>query len=161
MSDPKQDEGLILLIEEQIDEFNQWRMKNLTLKLDYTGADFSNKDISNAYLNGINFTECNFSNSIVNGTNFVQANLTNTDFESSDMSGALMMYSILKDSNLTKSQLSNTNFMWSDLQGVDLRGSILDKTIFVEANLTNAKTDELDKSKAFLKFAKLEGTTWK
>ena len=120
MSDPKQDEGLIMLLEEQVDEFNQWRMKNLTLKLDYTGADFSNKDMSNAYLNGINFTECNFSNSIVNGTNFVQANLTNTDFESSDMSGALIMYSVLKDSNLVKSQLTNTNFMWSDLEGADI-----------------------------------------
>jgi uncharacterized protein YjbI with pentapeptide repeats len=96
----------------------------------------------------------------VNGTNFVKANLTNTDFESSDMSGALVMYSIVKDSNLSKSQLSNTNFMWSDLQNVDFRQSNMFKTIFVEANLTNANTEGLDKNNAYLKFAKLNGTSW-
>ena len=70
MSDSKQDEGLTLLLEEKVNEFNEWRLENLTIKLDFTGTDFSNKDISNAYLNGINFTGCDFSNSIVVGTNF-------------------------------------------------------------------------------------------
>ena len=71
MSDSKQDEGLTLLLEEKVDEFNEWRLENLTIKLDFTGTDFSNKDFSNAYLNGVNFTGCNFTNSILVGTNFV------------------------------------------------------------------------------------------
>ena len=40
MSESKQAEGLLLLQNEQIDEFNEWRMKNLTLKLVFDGKDF-------------------------------------------------------------------------------------------------------------------------
>ena len=161
MSDLKQDEeGLTLLLEENVNEFNEWRLKNLTLKLDFTETDFSNKDISKAYLNGITFTDCNFTNSIVMGTNFVQSNLTRTNFESSDMSEALIMYATVRDSNISKSQLSNTNFMWSDLQNSDFRQSNMYKTIFVEADLRNANTEGLDKNNAYLKYAKLKGTSW-
>ena len=34
------------------------------------------------------------------------------------------------------------------------------KTIFVEANLSNANTEGLDKNNAYLKYAKLKGTSW-
>ena len=33
MSESKQTEGLVLLQNENIDEFNKWRMKNLTCKV--------------------------------------------------------------------------------------------------------------------------------
>jgi hypothetical protein len=36
MSNLKQDEeGLTLLLEENVNEFNEWRLKKLTLKLDF------------------------------------------------------------------------------------------------------------------------------
>jgi uncharacterized protein YjbI with pentapeptide repeats len=76
------------------------------------------------------------------------------------MSEALIMYATVKDSNISKSQLSNTNFMWSDLQNSDFRQSSMYKTIFVEADLRNANTEGLDKNNAYLKYAKLNGTTW-
>ena len=72
MSESKQAEGLLLLQNEQIDEFNEWRMKNLTLKLVFDGKDFSNRDISNAYLNGVSFINSDFSNSRLRTTNLVQ-----------------------------------------------------------------------------------------
>jgi uncharacterized protein YjbI with pentapeptide repeats len=34
------------------------------------------------------------------------------------------------------------------------------KTIFVEADLRNANTEGLDRNNAYLKYAKLNGTTW-
>jgi uncharacterized protein YjbI with pentapeptide repeats len=34
------------------------------------------------------------------------------------------------------------------------------QTIFVEANLQNAKVEGLDKTGAYIKYAKLEGTSW-
>ena len=76
------------------------------------------------------------------------------------MSEALIMYATVKGSNIVKTQLSNTNFMWADLQNSDLRESIMYKTIFVEADLRNANTEGLDKNDAYLKYAKLKGTTW-
>jgi uncharacterized protein YjbI with pentapeptide repeats len=50
--------------------------------------------------------------------------------------------------------------MWSDLQNSDFRQSNMYKTIFVEANLSNANTEGLDKNNAYLKYAKLKGTSW-
>jgi uncharacterized protein YjbI with pentapeptide repeats len=34
------------------------------------------------------------------------------------------------------------------------------QTIFVEANLQNAKVAGIDKAGAYIKYAKLEGTSW-
>jgi uncharacterized protein YjbI with pentapeptide repeats len=160
MADSTPDEGLKLLQDELIDEFNKWRMKNLTVKLSFDNLDLSNKNLSNAYLNGVSLVDTNLSRSILVNANLVQSSLTRSNFDESDLTNALIMYSSLSDSVLTNSTLVDTNFMWSDLQKADLRGSVLGKTIFVEANLTDAKTDNLDKSKAYLKFSKLSGTTW-
>ena len=43
MAESKQSEGLLLLQNENIDEFNKWRMRNLTLKLAFDKIDFSKK----------------------------------------------------------------------------------------------------------------------
>jgi len=160
MAESKQSEGLLLLQNENIDEFNKWRMRNLTLKLAFDKIDFSKKNISNAFLNGASFIDCNFSNSTLRDTNFVQSNLMNSIFDAADLSNAIMMFADLKNSLITNSNLNNTNFMGSNLQKADLRGSILNRTIFVEANLIDANTFGLDKSKAFFKSSKLKGTTW-
>jgi hypothetical protein len=41
-----------------------------------------------------------------------------------------------------------------------LTGSKMLQTIFVEANLQNAKVAGLDKHSGYLKYAKLQGTSW-
>jgi uncharacterized protein YjbI with pentapeptide repeats len=50
--------------------------------------------------------------------------------------------------------------MWANLQDVDLTGSKMLQTIFVEANLQNAKVAGIDKAGAYIKYAKLQGTSW-
>jgi len=50
--------------------------------------------------------------------------------------------------------------MWANLQNSDLTNSKISRTNFVEANLTNAKVPNIDRTSAFLKFAKLDGTVW-
>ncbi|MDQ3839040.1 MAG: pentapeptide repeat-containing protein, partial [Thermoproteota archaeon] len=67
----------------------------------------------------------------------------------------------MKECNLANADLTKANMMWANLQGSNLTGCIVSKTIFVEANLTNAKTENVDKSLVYLKYAKLQGTSWK
>jgi uncharacterized protein YjbI with pentapeptide repeats len=50
--------------------------------------------------------------------------------------------------------------MWAELQDADLTGSKMLQTIFVEAYLQRAKLAGIDKNEAYIKYAKLEGTTW-
>ncbi|HEX5518987.1 MAG TPA: pentapeptide repeat-containing protein, partial [Candidatus Nitrosocosmicus sp.] len=119
MSGSNQDEGLLFLKNERIDEFNKWRMKNLTLKLTFDKTDLSAKNISNAFLNGISFIDCNFSNSNLQYSNLVQSIMTNSVFDHADLSNAIFMFTDLKNSVITNSNLDNTNFMASNLQRAD------------------------------------------
>ena len=50
--------------------------------------------------------------------------------------------------------------MWANLQDADLTGSKMLQTIFVEANLQNAKVADIEKPDAYIKYAKLQGTSW-
>ena len=157
-----QEEGFKLLTEGKIQEFNLWRMmaKNLRVKLDFSDRDFSGKDISRAFLNVVIADRANFA--IVNLTraNLVQASLNCTDFQSANLSETLLMYAEMKEARLTNTSLIKTNLMWANLQDADLTGSKMMQTIFVEANLQNAKVAGIDKAGAYIKYAKLEGTSW-
>ena len=52
--------GIELLNTEKIIEFNRFRMENLTFKLDLNNHDFSGKNFSSAFLNGVICNNTNF-----------------------------------------------------------------------------------------------------
>src|SRR5688572_30907746 len=79
------EEGFKLLVEGKVRDFNSWRMKNLTLKPDFTGKDLSGKNISGAYLNGVVADRANFARANLAGANFVQASLNGANFEGADL----------------------------------------------------------------------------
>jgi uncharacterized protein YjbI with pentapeptide repeats len=70
------------------------------------------------------------------------------------------MYAEMKEARLTNTNLIKTNLMFANLQDADLTGSKVLQTIFVEANLQNAKVAGVDKPRAYVKYAKLQGTSW-
>ena len=51
MSNPNLEEAIRLLTVSNIEDFNRWRMKNLTVKPIIGGIDFVGKDLSGACLN--------------------------------------------------------------------------------------------------------------
>jgi uncharacterized protein YjbI with pentapeptide repeats len=157
-----QEEGFRLLIEGKINDFNAWRMlsKNLKVKLDFSGRDFSGKDLSGALLNGLIGDRANFAHATLIGTNLVQASLNGAQFQDANLTEALLMYSEMKGAHLANATLTRTNMMWANLQDADLTASKLSQTVFVEANLQNARVSNVDKAGAYIKYAKLEGTSW-
>ena len=54
-------EGKTLLQENKIQEYNRWRMENLTIRPDFSDESFSGHDLSGAYLNGANLTKTDLS----------------------------------------------------------------------------------------------------
>ena len=76
-----QKEWINLLVDEKISAFNEWRMKNLIIRLDISGKDLSNKDLSGAYLNGVSCVGTNFSHCNLSKVNFVQADLREANLE--------------------------------------------------------------------------------
>ncbi len=160
MSKPSPEEAVRLLTISNIVEFNRWRMKNFNAKLVIDGIDLSGKDVSTAYLNGVScigakFTHCNLSK-----VNLVQADLSNVNFEGANLTDGVLMYAEMKECNLLDSNLTRTNLMWANLENSNMSGCILSKTILVYANLKNARLDNVDQNGAYLKYAKLNGTTW-
>jgi uncharacterized protein YjbI with pentapeptide repeats len=157
-----QEEGFKLLTEGTIQEFNSWRMmeKNLRVKLDFSNRDFSGKDVSRAFLNGVIADGASFANADLTRSNLVQASLNGTDFQGANLNETLLMYAEMKEACLTNANLIKTNLMWANLQDADLTGSKMLQTIFVEANLQNAKVADIEKSGAYIKYAKLQGTSW-
>lgn len=157
-----QEEGFRLLSEGKIKEFNRWRMmpKNLIIKLDFSGRSFSDMDISGALLNGIIADKASFDHANLTGTNLVQASLNGANLECANLTGTLLMYAEMNDARLANTTLTKTNMMWANLQNADLTDSRMLQTVFVEANLQNAIVAGVDKAGAYLKYAKLEGTSW-
>jgi len=160
MSKPSPEEAVRLLTISNIEEFNKWRIKNFNVKLVIDGLDFSGKDVSTAYLNGVscvgvNFTHCNLSK-----VNLVQADLSNVNFEGANLTDGLLMYAEMKQCNLLNTNLTRTNLMWANLQNSNMSGCILSKTVFVYANLTDVRIDNVDQDGAYLKYAKFKGTAW-
>lgn len=154
------EEAVRLLNNSQIQDFNIWRMKNLTVKLDLSGRNFSGKNLSQALLNGVSCIRTDFSNCNLCKVNLVQSNLNKADFEGANLTDALLMYAEMTECKLINSDITRTNFMWTNLENSDLTGSKIFKTIFVQANLKNVKVFKVDKERAYLKYAKLEGTPW-
>lgn len=163
MTNSSQDEGISLLLDEKIHDFNCWRMdmKNLKEKIDISGRDFSGRNLSRAYLNGVSCIETNFSHSDLSKVNFAQSNLNRVNFEGANLTETICMYAEMLDCNLMNCNLTKTNLMWANLQNSNLTNCKMFKTILVEATLKNAKLPTIDKKGAYLKYAKLEGTSWK
>ena len=150
------EEAIKLILNGRISEFNKFRLHNLIFKPNLSQQDFSNKDLSLAFLNGSKCTQTNFSNCILKKTNFVQAELNNCDFSNADLTDTLFMYSDMKYCNLKNCNMKRTNFMWANLQNSDLSGSKISNTIFIEANLQAAVLQGINKENAFLKYAKVD-----
>ncbi len=154
------EEGLALLKEGKIKEFNYWRMKNLTLKLDISNEDFSNRNLSGAFLNGTKAENVNFSRSVLESINFVQGILNNCNFDGADLSNGIFMYAEMKNCSFSLTNLTNTNLMFAELQNSYFSNAKLCQTIFVEAHMENIKAKDIDKQQAYLKFAKMDGANW-
>jgi uncharacterized protein YjbI with pentapeptide repeats len=92
MYEDKQQEGITLLHDMKVQDYNQWRRENPTIRLDISRQDFSSKDMSGVYLNDISGTITNLSGCNLSKANLVQSELTEVNLEGANLSDALYMF---------------------------------------------------------------------
>ena len=89
-------EGVKLLQDMKIQDYNNWRMKDMSIIPDINGQNFLGKDLSEVYLNGTSCIGTNLSCCNLSKANFVQADLSMANLEGANLSDALLMWSQMK-----------------------------------------------------------------
>jgi uncharacterized protein YjbI with pentapeptide repeats len=119
--DRKHLELLLAAIEkEDINIWNTWRTKNLTITPLLSGINLSNANLENAILNNAILSEANFE-----GANLQNANLWLSTCEKANFSGANIHIANLARANLSKAHLVRANIGGGDVQSANLRDANL------------------------------------
>jgi uncharacterized protein YjbI with pentapeptide repeats len=137
------------IIRQGVDVWNEWRLDNLELRPDLSGADFSGADLSRADLRRAVLTGACFSRAYLFGAVLSEAVLSGADLRSADLStadlgeadlsganlsGADFSFASLLHTNLSEANLIGANLGWANLRHTDLKGARL-----IDANLAEAQ----------------------
>ena len=129
------------LLNKGVKSWNDWRDKNRNVKVDLSGADFRDTNLSNV----------NFDSAILTHVNLSKACLKYANFGNADLSNANLEYAIL-----TKAYLKDANLNYANLAHVDLSEAILVKASLVHANLKLANLTKAFFTQAALLTTNLE-----
>jgi uncharacterized protein YjbI with pentapeptide repeats len=120
---PVADAGLLDLVRDRIERWNDWRRKNTRVVPDLTGADLTELNLAGANLAKADLTGARLAGASLSGANLARAKLFRADLSQADLSRA----------NLFKANLSQADLAGANFNGADLSGAFL-----VRANLSGA-----------------------
>jgi uncharacterized protein YjbI with pentapeptide repeats len=142
------DEVHLQLLLIPVEAWNELRMKEPSLPLDFSASNFRGANLKGRNLSGADFTgailsRANLVGSDVNGANFLRADLSEADLQQAiltgaNLSGAFLHGVNLTGANLSGANLSGANLTRANLTGANLTGANLAGAILVEANLADA-----------------------
>jgi uncharacterized protein YjbI with pentapeptide repeats len=163
MADPKQLERL----KQGVEEWNQWRSKHPSERIDLSGAKLSDitlswanlswADLTNADLSGSDLWHANVSYAALSrailarahlssanfsGANLSKANLSDADLSKASLTGADLTEAVLSKANLTTAQLQRAILFGATLTEANLSMALGFKTYFGWANLSGANLSE-------------------
>ncbi len=152
----------LALFKQGVEIWNEWRTKNLGVKVDLSGVNFSTADLNKidfheAYLketnlSGSNLSRANLCGANFNRTNLSRTNLSKTNLNKTNLIGAVLTGSVLREANLCEAALSKAN-----INGADLSRAVLTRAILTEADLTGANLTGANLTRAVLAGAVLAG----
>lgn len=135
------------------------------------GADFSNADLRDAYLDNADLRSANFTQADLRDAVLSGANLTYAQLERADLRGVRLDRADLSHAKLNNANLKGTNFLGhanfsdaelkgadlsdADLRGADLDGADLSNAILIDAYLRQADLSNADLCGANLRKARL------
>lgn len=140
----------LVILKQGVDDWNEWRAKNIYVYADLNGADLARANLSGADLRishlrradlfRANLSGANLAGADLSDANLREANLSQADLTKANLNGANLGGAFAKDANLNQA-----NLLAADLRNADLRHSNLS-----DANLTVANLSEVDVSGADL-----------
>ena len=139
-------QSLVNLLDESVDRWNAWRTVNPSVRPDLSGADLSERDLSNVNLDDANLTEADLFQTNLSGANLKMATLSKADLSGAKLINAALYKADLSQAVLLEAELSNGDLRATNLSGADMRGVNAQGADFSEANLkgTNLKHAILD-----------------
>lgn len=137
----------LALLKQSVEEFNQWRSQNWTMKPDLSGADLRGANLFQA-----NLSDANLAGADLRGANMVNVEARSADFEQADLAGAQM-----QGANLAMSNMTRTNFQQANLMGASLADSCLVEANFSQANCMAAKFSSSNLLRSIFYDAKVKG----
>lgn len=151
------------IIKQGSTQWNAWREKNPTAKIDFSGAD-----LRGTYLHKINLHEATLRNANFEGVKLSSADLSHADLRGaklnhadlswSDFSEAVLIRAQLKGANLGQAKLPHARLQEADLSDAILVGADLSAADLTKAKLVNSSLVEADLSWANLTNVDLSGT---
>ena len=159
------------ILRQGVDVWNSWRQKYHSRRIDLSGADLRNRqlseinlvdaDLSGADLTGANFgraylVSANLSKADMRVANFVRAVLT-----SAVLKGAYLRKTDLRDSDLRFADLSHSNMVAAYLVGANLYGANLSNANLYDSDLDDANLEHANLINAILQKARLNHTSFR
>jgi uncharacterized protein YjbI with pentapeptide repeats len=143
------------ILRQGVDVWNEWRRGDISRKIDLSGADLRNRQLSE-----INLVDADLSGADLTGASFtkaylVSANLTKADMRFADFSNAILTGAVLISAYLSKADLRNSDLRSSDLSRSDMVGAYLAGAKLYRADLSDAVLYDSDFENADLSGANL------
>lgn len=148
-------EEQLAVLRQGVDVWNNWRREDISRKIDLSGADLRNRQLSE-----INFVDVDLRGADLSGTNFTRAYLTSANLSRADLRFANFDQAALANADLSCADLGKTDMRNSDLSFVDFNHSNMIEVFLAGAklygaNLSNALLIGADFEKANLSRANL------
>ncbi|MHC5860963.1 pentapeptide repeat-containing protein [Nostoc sp.] len=139
----------LAILRQGVQVWNEWRLKNTEVVPDFTdinlsgafliGIDFSNSNLSRANLSHAVLVYANLSAAIFRKSNLSNINLSRANLEGADLDNAN-----LDDAFLQNAYLKRVNFSGASLKNSILKKSVISNAIFRGADLTLADLSETE-----------------
>ena len=133
-------QSYVRILKNGVDEWNQWRQENPTIKPDLSGADLTGIDLfeadlksailSRACLIDADLSKADLKDSFLDGADFFK-----TDLIEANLTGANLVEATVIESNLTGTILTNTNLRGADLRGSSIIGATLNGAILSDCRV--------------------------
>jgi len=148
-------EEQLAILRQGVDVWNEWRKEDISRKIDLSGADLRNRQLSE-----INLADADLSGADLTGANLVRAylvgaNLNKADLRVADFDGATLVDAVLSEAYLRETDLRDSDLSYADLSHADMVGAYLVGANLYGANLSDADLYDTDLDDANLGGANL------
>ncbi len=165
MAEPKTKEELVELLRRSVVEWNAWRKEHPDTRLDLSGvdlieADLSGADLSRVFLLGADLTKADLTGANLEGADLTEVDLAARNLAKANLTKARLIKANLYRANLTGAILKEAHLIGANLMNAILTGAHLEGTDLMGANLHGATLNEADLTKAYLMGANLSGANF-
>jgi len=109
--------------------WNAWRAERPDVIVDFTGVDFSNRNLGDIDLSNVKAISANFSGAYLHEANLSHSSFDGANFDGAKLSSARICFSYFTDASFCNANLGWSNMSLSILSGANLDGANLSSAV--------------------------------